>query len=224
MDGEKSANGLESFLDAAKHGDAGRVRNLMLSSGGLMRGAALILAAENGHAHVVELLLAGCDPKSDKSRALVLAAQNGHAGAVALLMLASDAKAKSSMALRQAAMHGHAEVVRLLIPASDPLAMDSDALAWAARRGHAKVVELLLPVSDPAGQESEGLMWAARNGHMEVLELMWAAFKGREAQFLAGVGKAGLNAVEVVSRMEKRALAAVAGAEEAAKRNNRIRI
>jgi hypothetical protein len=103
---------------------------------------------------------------SAKQAALFLAAGEGHAACVELLLPLSDARAKNDSgetALMRAAANGHAECVRLLLPVSDPLAVDRgfgrSALFFAMASdapGALDCFELLAPVSDLVSCPLEG--------------------------------------------------------------------
>ena len=109
----------------------------------------LIAAATGGdHKAIKRLLGQGANSMAGDSAALFLAADNGHAECVKLLIPLSDPKANESRALSWAAHNGHAECVKLLIPVSDINAC-SKSLGLAARFGHTECLRLLLPVSHP---------------------------------------------------------------------------
>ncbi len=116
----------------------------------------LILAAQNGHDKIVELLLgSGADAKAIISArgisALFMAAQNGHDKVVELLLgSGADAKtvnAKGISVLYVAAQNGHNKIVELLLGAgADTKAVNArgiSALYVAAQKGYDKIVELI---------------------------------------------------------------------------------
>jgi ankyrin repeat protein len=118
---------------------------------------ALIAAAANGHAPLVQLLLAcGADARvrrASGSHALDGAAENGHAAVVRLLLVHEAALLElpghgQRTPLAAAAAGGHVELVReLLTRGADPRQRRADggnALYAPARCGHARVLELLL--------------------------------------------------------------------------------
>ena len=129
---------------------------------------ALLLASENGHAAVVELLLlkAGADVHVDDDAPLLLASENGHAAVVELLLQAgANVHAWDDAPLRYASENGHAAVVELLLQAGANVRADGDgALLWASSRGHLAVVELLLKAGANA-RVRDGAMWQ-RDSHM----------------------------------------------------------
>ena len=135
------------LIAAATDGDHEAINRLLAQ--GANHSAALRIAAHNGHAECVKLLITFPPQKADNSAVLAAAAHNGHAECVKLLIPFSDPKANASKALRFAAHNGHAECVRLLVPFSDPKAQNSQALRNAIAKGHPECARLLAPVSDP---------------------------------------------------------------------------
>lgn len=85
--------------------------------------------------------------RCDQDYGLRVAAQNGHAALVEwLLSIGSSPKSASNFAIRRAAANGHEHVVALLLehPETHPAANRMEALYRSARNGHAPVVSLLL--------------------------------------------------------------------------------
>jgi len=152
---------------------------------------ALRNAARDGHAAVVELLLAaGADVKAKNEygeTALHQAAWYGHAAIVELLLAAGadvDAQDEAGWtALHEAAQEAHAAVVELLLAAGADVNAQSNAgwtaLHQAAENGHAAVVELLLAAgADIKAKNNSGgtaLHYAAWGGDAAVVELLLAA-------------------------------------------------
>lgn len=134
---------------------------------------ALHLAAKNGHAQCVELLIPVSQPSADLSAALGEAAENGHADCLKLLIPVSEPRALGSRALCLAALNGHAECVKILIPVSDPKAHFSQAICAAASRGHLECVLLLIPQSESGPNKSKALRLAAENGHLACVRRLW---------------------------------------------------
>lgn len=138
-------------------------------------------AAFDGVPAAIDLLLfQGADPKAELSRALRLAAKNGHAECVALLLPISDPKALNSHALCLASFNGHAECVDLLLPFSDSEAAMPVALSWAAEAGHAECVKRLLSRESPSPENSltanpRPLHLAIGAGRASVVALMLAS-------------------------------------------------
>ncbi|TBV69747.1 ankyrin repeat domain-containing protein [Pseudoxanthomonas winnipegensis] len=112
---------------------------------------ALVNAARDGNAHVVQELLneGKANPLWRNCEALFVAASAGHLECVKLLIPVSEAKVNDSAPLRWAAHNNHLDCVQVLIPVSDPKADHSLALQYAAQRQHIDVVKELLPHSDP---------------------------------------------------------------------------
>jgi ankyrin repeat protein len=147
----------------------------------------LLLAAHNGHAECVSVLLAaGADPNTldEKSGAppLLMAAQQGHAACVdRLLEAGADPNAinrkNGVFPILLAALGGHADCVSKLLEAgADPNAIRKKNGAFpllvAAEQGHAACVDELLEAgADPnAIRKRNGafpLLIAAKNGHVD---------------------------------------------------------
>lgn len=124
--------------------------------------SAIILAAAQGHARIVKLLLTNPRVESNVNnhRALYRASENGHVEAVKLLLPLAD-HADCSHAVEVAVGYGHLEVVRLLLTKIKP----TDQIILAARCEHIQMVELLRPVS------SGYLEAAAKRGDFEIFLL-----------------------------------------------------
>ena len=150
----------------------------------------LILAARDGHAAIVErLLAAGADVNGvDENdwNALMLAAREGHTAIVERLLAAgADVNAKDyagNTALILAADRGHTAIVKLLLEeGADVNANGSYALIDAAEGGWTDIVELLLAVPgiDVNAKENEydgktPLIAAAYEGRTAIIELLLA--------------------------------------------------
>ena len=159
----------------------------------------LTAAAQNGHAAVVQLLLAaeGVDvnqvDQNNSNFPLLLAAQNGHASVVQLLLAAEGVAVNQvhpstgSCPLVMAAQLGHAAVVRLLLAAEgvdvnqvNPRSGNFPLLI-AVQFGHEAVVQLLLAAEGVAVNQVHPidgifpLLLAAQIGHAAVVELLLAA-------------------------------------------------
>ncbi|KAK1252735.1 hypothetical protein MKX08_003922 [Trichoderma sp. CBMAI-0020] len=148
-------------------------------------------AAENGHAPVVEQLIATAQVKidsKDKSgkTPLIWAARNGHTAVVRLLL---DERADQRLGdllkvtpLLYAAMNGHIEVVQLLLEAGAGISSkfkDEDGrtpLMWAVRGGQKAVVELLLDRGADINEEDldgkSSLTIAIRRGYDDIAQLL----------------------------------------------------
>ncbi|KAF3069967.1 hypothetical protein CFAM422_006879 [Trichoderma lentiforme] len=154
----------------------------------------LILAAQEGHHSVVQLLLAnGADVNANMESPawdctpLGEAATRGHLSVVQLL-LANDADLKlpgNDMALHHAAENGHAAIVQLLLTkgADTNLAINrrgkyvGTPLCLAASNGHEAAVRLLLEngvdiMQDDRYPGIDGLSEAVRGGHWAIVQLL----------------------------------------------------
>ena len=150
---------------------------------------ALMLASQNGHAQVAELLLNGnADThltENDGWTALMLASQNGHVQVVGLLLTNKQADANilnnnRFTALMLASQNGHFQVVELLLTEyADVNLKENDgwtALMLASQNGHFHVTELLLNREAAVNISSENgitaLMLASQNGYFQIAELL----------------------------------------------------
>jgi len=155
---------------------------------------ALLSAAQNGYATLVELLIEDMtaveidSPSREGFIALILAAENGHTAVVKQLITRLDAAAinhprpDGATALMLAAARDHFEVVKQLMTKLDAAAINHPkldgitALMFAAEKGHAAVVKQLITKLDAAAINRPGpdkitaLMFAAKNGHTAAVE------------------------------------------------------
>jgi ankyrin repeat protein len=171
-------------------GQSARVAELVAADSSLVdrpqsdypRERPLVLAARNGRARVVELLLdkdSAIDPKKGTS-ALVAAAGSGQLEVVRLLLArGADINRKDSMgttALQSAAAGGHLDVVVLLIRrGAHVLATDvyhATALHAAARKGNVDIARELINAGVPVDCRNDfretPLHVAASEGHAEL--------------------------------------------------------
>ena len=164
----------DALVDSAAAGNLGEMSNLLGQGADPLfcDSRALVLAAREGHAECVKLLIPISDPEATESLALALAARRGHVECVKLLIPVSNPKANDSSALLQAAYHGRSDCVELLIPVSNPEAKDSEALAMAAEAGRLECVRLLIPFSNPNAQSSDALCLACGDGHIDCAKLL----------------------------------------------------
>jgi ankyrin repeat protein len=149
---------------------------------GARRNRTIRWSSHDGHASIVELLLADprVDPRADDDHALLVSSENGHAGVIKLLLADPriDPAVKDNLAIRLASRNGHASVVKLLLadPRVDPSADAHYAIRWSSVNGHASVVKLLLadPRVDPSADDNCAIRRSSRNGHASVVELLLA--------------------------------------------------
>ena len=183
-----SANNKE-LIDAAERGDLKNVRKCI--SGGAdvnvqnaQNTTALMLAAQNGHVNVVDVLIAN---KSDvnllsiNGTALMHAAQNGHVNVVDVLIAnKSDVNLRSinGTALIAAVHHGNIFLIKKLIDARADINLlranrKDSALIIAAENGHIDVVRELIANGAHVNlincRRVTALMIAAEKGHVGVV-------------------------------------------------------
>ncbi|MCB1886953.1 MAG: ankyrin repeat domain-containing protein [Rhodocyclaceae bacterium] len=154
------AGSYEDALDAATNGQAAALSQLLArgidpdttdQNGNTL----LILAARDGHADVVEVLL--------KYRASTL-----------------HRNLMGDSAPMLAALRGHREVIQKLIASGRPLESDGwTPLMYAAFEGHAGIAQDLIAagasLNARAPNKATPLMLAARNGHIDVVRALLAA-------------------------------------------------
>ena len=163
----------------------------------------LLMAAEQGHAAIVERLL-NADPPANVNAAhetngafpLLMAAQNGHVQLVEMLLNADPPanvnavdETNGTFPLLLAAQEGHVQVVEMLLKANPPANVNAVnetsgtfPLLQAAQEGHVQVVERLLNAKPPANANQidpiDGafpLLQAALQGHAMVVEMLLKA-------------------------------------------------
>jgi hypothetical protein len=154
---------------------------------------ALHLACREGHAAVVDALLAAGARPGDVSNggwtSLHCAAAGAHTHVVEQLLglgcNAAPVSAEGDTPMHWAAQTGSADVMRLLLSAgAPPLPFNSSGITplhIAAQKGHAHLVDELLRAGGPGAADvadrgqSTPLHNAAQAGHLEVAELLLAA-------------------------------------------------
>ncbi|KAJ3028418.1 UNVERIFIED_CONTAM: hypothetical protein HDU68_001749 [Siphonaria sp. JEL0065] len=145
-----------------------------------------LLACENNHPEIVELLLINApdaiDPSTNNNQPIRYASTHGYTQIVTLLLDTYpeiiDPSALDNLAIRNACERGHFEIVDRLLqdPAVDPGAFDNASIRLASEYGHAAVVKRLLEcpedLVDPRANECYALRAAARNRHWDVVDLL----------------------------------------------------
>jgi ankyrin repeat protein len=160
----------EAMITAAKAGDIDGLRRA-LAAGADPMGAtrmsrtALMVAASEGRAECVELLLPWSDAEAKShwgGTALMRAAEHGHIECVRILMRAAGVDAtdeEGKTALMLAAFAGHAECVQSLLASANPKATNDagdDALMCAAAGRQARCVRALMAVCDAKAKNKKG--------------------------------------------------------------------
>ncbi|MEG2876955.1 MAG: ankyrin repeat domain-containing protein [Comamonas sp.] len=180
--------------EAARNGDLHLAKTIAergslaaLNAPGPASSSALVLAAEHGHAPIVDLLLharaASIDLCRDATAAMEAAVRKGHPEVVhTLLQAAIDFKVslESKDLLSYAAYHGHEAVIaKLLQWGLDPNSVDpngSNPVTIAAARGHVDAVRTLVNAgADPKSTEGQGfsaVTAAARIGSADTLRIL----------------------------------------------------
>ena len=129
--------------------------------------AAMDLAAENGHLHVVRWLH---DNRSDgcTSVAMDLAARNGHLDVVRFLQVN---RLEGYMAMHFAAVNGHLEIVRFLHE-NQSEGCEEETIMLAAKNGHLDVVRFLYNNGLDYGFGIYAMNNAVAYGHLEIVRFL----------------------------------------------------
>ena len=145
----------------------------------------MILATENGHDDIAELLTKDHPTKADRT-AFLSASEEGHEGVVEALLAKGvnvDTQSDNSWtALFYTSREGHEGVVRVLLAKGANIDHQSEegftALMLASGKGHEGVVEALLAKGANVDIQSEkgttALMFASEQGHKRVVEALLA--------------------------------------------------
>lgn len=190
--------------EAARNGDLHLAKTIAergslaaLNAPGPASSSALVLAAEHGHAPIVDLLLhtraASVGVCRDALAAMEAAVTNGHQKVVKTMLQAiidlqvtfefTGPITNHQLLLSCAARYGHAEVIATFLQwRLDPNGIDANgytALTIAAANGHADALRTLVRMgANPNGTDAHGgtaLTVAAANGHTDaVLALVYA--------------------------------------------------
>eukprot|EP00877_Chromochloris_zofingiensis_P010898 jgi/Chrzof1/6061/Cz17g07090.t1 len=185
--GTGDANGVQELLD---HGVNPHVEE----------DAALLIAADNGHKPVVEVLVSyGCNTPTCARNPLKAALEGGAANTVDLLLEFGT----KHVPVCAAANRGHTDIVQLLIDSGAANASERDiALLIAASAGHSNMVALLLHrgANIHAGQQA-ALSLAVQNGHTDTVRLLLTR-KARISQLQRHIR----NPVEAAARANNTAM------------------
>lgn len=141
------------------------------------RAKALSLAAENGHASCVELLIKGPVTAAGIASALAMAARNGSLRCVnALLPNARGDGTAVGLAIGMAARGGSVDVLELLLSVAEPGSREvNQALELAAEGGRSECLRLLLRSADATFDSAQALCVAAKKGFVECVKLLATA-------------------------------------------------
>ena len=113
-----------------------------------------------------------------RNKGLLLAVQEGHSSIVELLLKNAnvDIAVNNNEAIRLASAKGNINIVRNLLnhPQVDPGALDDEAIIKAARKGHADVVRLLLahPRVKSSARNYLAVFTAIRKNHADIVKLL----------------------------------------------------
>ena len=145
----------------------------------------LSLASNNGHEHIVNILLEMpsilASDQTNFNRALYSAAENGHILIVNKLLsisnIAATAEKRNNYALRLSAKNGHIDIVSRLLEIPSVVEKASVcnnlALVCAAGNGHLHIVNKLLKIElvtdNVIANDNLALRMAAKNGHLNVV-------------------------------------------------------
>ncbi len=140
-----------------------------------------LLAAESGNFDIVNNTYQGITESNHLDRALYLAAKNGHAEIVKLLLKNGRANPNAllSAPLRTACREGHVDVVKLLLEDGrvDPTAMNNQAVQFASANGHVDILRLLFfdkrdNKADFTANDIYALKIACANGNTNVVKFL----------------------------------------------------
>ena len=154
---------------------------------------AMIAAASEGHADVVEVLLPFSEPKTANSLALRLALRGNHWNCVAMIKDVSDCSPGCGFALTEAVEKNDVKAFECLLPFARPdghfiktyqnwlynckylllrYKQNSWSLIIAAREGHMHFIQPLLSLSNPKACDSAALIEASGKGHTDLVKLL----------------------------------------------------
>lgn len=155
----------------------------------------LMLAAQSGHAAIVQWLLhEGVDPqrKCEGKTAYDFAASVGNADIARILQIFSNKTLDLDEQLVMASQRGDVQaVLALLKDGADYQSVEVggfNAFMWACINGHAAVIKVLLQHGASPYQEGgdtfSALQWASMKGQVEVIDVLWEADSKLEQRFV----------------------------------------
>ena len=183
---------------ASQHGDVEGVKQLLSSSAGHSDEvivAALMLACQNGHSDVVELIIRHGtqvdSPNDDGQSALIVASQNGHSEVVKLLLdhgAQVDIQDHNGMSsLMMASQNGHHDTTEVLLARRVQVDLQNNdgwsALMFAIWKSHIKIAETLL--EHGARVNKDFLDKISSSKHSEVLGILNKQLGNTSLLFLA---------------------------------------
>jgi uncharacterized protein len=210
------------LIEAAKNGDAGRVRALLAQHVPVTAveadgSTALHAAVRRDSLEIAGLLIAaGADVKAATRyniTPLSLACANGNAAMMERLLKAgadaNSASEEGQTALMTAALSGKTDAVKaLLAHGAEVNALEPNkgqtALMWAASEGNTAAAAMLIEFGAAVKAKSKGgftpLLFAVRNGHKETVQALLA--HGADANDVAPDGTSALNMAVVNAYFE----------------------
>ncbi len=138
----------------------------------------LILASENGHKDIVELLLkdSRVDPRTNDNKALKIAVRYDNASVVNLLLKDHRVNPITVNPIAIASANGSTNVIKILLADTrlDPSDDDNEAIELASQYGHTEVMELLLNDNrvDPSANHNFAIQIASRYGYVDIVKVL----------------------------------------------------
>jgi ankyrin repeat protein len=188
-------SGAEKLIKAVKSGDSKNVKSLIKKLKH-SKNVALISATENGHGHIVRILLKEDIMLTVLDRALKIATEKGYIDIISLFLEKNPSTLAKDLSLlittRSIKTEEAITIAKLLLKAgANPNAetkLEVKPLHWASARGQKNMVELLLKAGadtkaqDPNNDDFTPLHWASEEGHLPVVKQLISANANIEAK------------------------------------------